>query len=99
MTALRSLSGPVEESCYVTPTGERLQRKKAAGETGPDLQVQPLWEDGLLSAAAPCVRIRYQNKLKKNRICWIITSLPSPPVARKSKWVDPSVLAQGLSVL
>lgn len=50
-----SLSGPVEESCYVTPTEERLQRKKAAGETGPDLQVQPLWEDGLLSAAAPYV--------------------------------------------
>lgn len=98
LTALLSLSGPVEESCYVTPTEERLQRKKAAGETCPDLQVQPLWEDGLLSTAAPCVRIRYQNK-RENRVYWIITSLPSPPVARKSKWVDPSVLAQGLSVL
>lgn len=52
MTALLSLSGPVEESCYVTLKEERFQRKKAAGETGPDLQVQPLWEDGLLSAAA-----------------------------------------------
>lgn len=45
------LSRPVEELRYVTSREERLQRKKPVGETGSDLQVQPLWEDRLLLAA------------------------------------------------
>lgn len=56
------LSRPVEEFRYVTSREERLQRKKPAGETGSDLQVQPLWEDRLLLAASPCVQVPKHTK-------------------------------------
>lgn len=57
-SALPLSSGGV---CYVTFREERLQRMKPAGETGSDLQVQPLWEAHVLLAAAPRVQVWYPN--------------------------------------
>lgn len=96
MTAL-SRSGPVD--CCVTPTEERLQRKRAVGEPGSDLQVQPLQETLWLMKRRTKKKKVCTLQAEINMIYWMITSSAAPAVARDSKWVDPLVLAQSLSVL